>query len=215
MNYKNKIIKAKEGGQYTRTTLVSPVHLEWLMKYVSNLGTGKMVECGVARGGCLALCHLANPSLQIIGLDSWELMPQITEKDDKEKCSPWVGKPTSGKIEDVQKSYNKLGASSKNLKLIKGWIEDTIPQNIDLFENLDILRIDTDFYNSVYYALDKLYPQLKPGGLVILDDWHFNPKGVRGAVNDFFKKNNIKEQIAVHEKGRGPAYFFKSKEPNK
>lgn len=209
MNYRDKIAKAKHGGMYTRTTLVSPVHLEWLMKYVSGLGSAKMVECGVARGGCIALCHLANPSLQIIGLDSWEPMPQITDKDDKAKCSPWVGTPTSGKIEDVQESYNKLGASSKNLKLIKGWVEDTIPQNEDLFENLDILRIDTDFYSSVYFSLETLYPKLKEGGLVILDDWHFNPSGVRGAVNDFFEKNNISHQIVVHETGRGPAYFFK------
>ncbi len=210
MNFKQKVRKAKEGDYYSRTTLVYDVHLEWLMNYVSKLGKGsKMVECGVARGGCIALCHLANPYIKIIGIDSWKPMPNITERDDAKKCTPWVGTLTCGKIEDVQKSYDKLGASSKNLKLIKGWIEDTIPSNLNLFEDLDVLRIDTDFYKSVLFCLNELYPKLKEGGLVILDDWHFNPKGVRGAVKDFFLENNIDPTISVHTDGSGPAFFFK------
>ena len=119
MNYREVIRKAKAGDYYTRTTLVYDVHLQWLMDYVSTLGKDKMVEAGVARGGCIALCHLANPEMEIIGLDSWEPMPDITGRDDAQKCKPWVGTPTSGKIEDVQKSYDKLGESSKNLKQLK------------------------------------------------------------------------------------------------
>lgn len=209
MNYKGIVQKAKAGDYYGRTTLVYDVHLEWLMNYVSKLKNGKMVECGVARGGCIALCHLANPNMEIIGLDSWEPMPNITEKDDESKCKPWVNTITSGNINDVEKSYKKLGASNKNLKLIKGWLEDTIPQNIDKFDNLDILRLDTDFYESILFSLRELYPKVKSNGLIILDDWHFNPKGVRGALNDFFEEQGVKHEIHIHKKGSGPAYFFK------
>ena len=208
--YTTIIAKAKEGDLYSRTTMVYDVHLEWLMKYVSKKGKIKMVEVGVARGGCLALCHIANPEMNIIGLDSWEPMPAITEKDDIEKCNQWVGKLTSGKIEDVKKSYIKLGANDKNLTLIKGWVEDTIPANIGLLEDLDILRIDTDFYESIIFTLENLYPKLKDNGLVILDDWHFNPKGVQGALREFFEKNNINHKISIHTSGAGPAYFFKT-----
>lgn len=209
--YDNIIRKAKAGDYYTRTTLVYDVHLKWLMSYVANRGKIKMIECGVARGGCLALCHYANPEMEIFGLDSWEPMPNITDRDDAKKCQPWVGTMSSGKIEDVQKSYDLLGASSKNLTLIKGWIEDTIPKNLDLFENLDILRIDTDFYESIIFTLQALYPKVKSGGLIILDDWHFNPKGVQGAVNDFFQSNSINPAINKHHtnKEAGPAWFFK------
>jgi hypothetical protein len=209
VSYKNIVKKAKSGDYYSRTTLVYDVHLEWLMKYVEKLEDGKMIEAGVARGGCLALCHYANPKLKIIGLDSWEPMPPATEKDDRAKCDPWTGTMTCGKIEDVATSYKKLGASSKNLTLIKGWLEDTIPNNINMFENLDILRIDTDLYSSVIFTLRSLFPKVKSGGLIILDDWHFNPKGVRGAVNDYFKEQDIDPEIHIHTKGAGPAYFFK------
>jgi len=209
MNYKQKINLAKSGDYYNRATLVSPVHLEWLMKYVEKIKMGKMVECGVARGGCIALCHLANPDLIIIGLDSWEPMPAATDKDDRNKCDPWTGTMTCGKIEDVQKNYNKIGSSSENLTLLKGWLEQTIPNNIEMFDDLDILRIDTDLYSSVYFCLDSLYPKIKVGGLIVLDDWHFNPKGVQGAVKDYFGDSYNKIDIQIHESGRGPAFFMK------
>jgi len=209
-NFTQAIKTAKAGGYYTRLTLVYDVHLKWLMDYVSKLDTGKMIECGVARGGCIALCHLANPNMKILGLDSWEPMPDITEKDDEKKCKPWVNTPSSGKMEDVYKTYQKLGASTQNLTLIKGWLEETIPQNKELFEELDILRIDTDFYSSIIFTLRNLYDKVKSGGLIILDDWHFNPKGVRCAVNEFFEERGINPEMCIHKDGAGPAYFYKN-----
>ena len=201
---------ARSGDYYSKSTLVYDAHLRWLMSYVSKLEGGKMVECGVARGGCIALCHKANPDMEIIGLDSWEPMPDISEKDDAEKCKPWVGTPTSGKIEDVKNSYQKLDASDKNLTLIKGFFESTIPENIHLLENLDILRIDSDFYDSIIFCLRHLYDKVNGGGLVIFDDWHFNNKGVKAAMDEFFEERGISPEIHIHTRGAGPAYFFKS-----
>ena len=205
--FKNIIKKAKSGDYYTKTTLVYNIHLEWLMNFVENKGEIKMIECGVARGGCLALCHIANPEMKIYGLDSWEGMPEITEKDDFDKCNPWVG-CVNGKIEDVAKSYGLLGASDKNLTLIKGWIQDTIPKNLELFEDLDILRIDTDFYESIIFCLKTLYSKVKKGGLIIFDDWHFNPKGVQGAAKEFFHEIGINPSLHKHD-NHGPVWFFK------
>jgi asparagine synthase (glutamine-hydrolysing) len=209
--YGQLIHKLKKGSTHSRRTLVSPAHLNWLANYVKTLGNGKMVECGVARGGCIALCNKANPNLTIIGLDSWEGMPGPTEEDDKSKCQRWVGSKW-GTEEDVYASYKLIESSSNNLTLIKGWFDKTIPNNIELFNDLDILRIDSDLYTSVKFCLETLYDKVKPKGLIILDDWHFNPSGVRKAVNDFLDNRNINVDIHVHEKGRGPSYFFKPDE---
>ena len=203
------IKKAKAGNYYSRSTLVFDKHLLWLMNYVSDLEDAVMVETGVARGGCLALCHLENSLLKIYGFDSWEPMPDCSDKDDIEKCKPWVGTESSGKIEDVEKSYHHLGADNTNLSLVKGWLEDTLPQASYLHRGIDILRIDTDHYQSVFYTLQELYKHVNEGGLIILDDWHFNPKGVRGALNDFSDLLGISFEITIHEEGKGPAYFFK------
>ena len=210
-NYTNLIKKAKKGNINTRATLVYDKHLAWLLPYVEKLGKSKMTELGVARGGCIALCSKVNHELTVIGCDSWESMPNITEKDDKSKCSKWVGSKW-GTIEDVYETYKKFNAPTDKLTLLKGWFEDTLPKNLELFNNLDILRIDCDFYKSVKYCLDMLYDKVKSGGLVIFDDWSFNPKGVIGAFHDFLKSRNIPIEsikIKVHAKGAGPGYFFK------
>lgn len=115
-----------------------------------------------------------------------------------------------GKKEDVYHTFKKLKASTDNLTLLEGWFEDTLPNNLDLFDDLDILRIDSDFYKSVKYCLEMLFDKLKPGGIVILDDWHFNPEGVRKAVNEFLKSRNLSPKIYTHTKqNAGPAYFYK------
>mgnify|MGYP003149184290 CR=1 FL=1 len=198
-------------GQSPSRTLVSPVHLTWLVNHVRNLPSGtphKMVECGVARGGCLALCSKANPNMTVIGLDSWQGMPPITEEDNKEKCQQWVGSKW-GTAQDVYSTYSMIGADTKNLTLLEGWFEDTIPSNLDLFDDLDILRIDSDFYKSVKYCLEMLFDKVKPGGVVIFDDWNFNPEGVRSAAYEFLDQRNLEVNIIPHEQGRGPAYFVK------
>jgi O-methyltransferase len=211
MNKNELITRAKAGDYYERPTLVYEKHLHWLWDYVATLDGGKMVEAGCARGGCLAVCHASNPKLNIIGLDSWEPMPEINpEKDDASKCNPWVGTLTCGEITDVKKNYNILGADDTNLTLLKGWLEDTIPANIELFDNLDILRIDTDHYNSIKFCLEHLYPKLKKGGLIIFDDWYFNPKGVQGAAHDYFQSINVPmPSYSEHTPSFGPTYFFK------
>lgn len=209
--YTNLIQQVKKGSTFERLTLVYDKHLEWLLPYVKKLGKAKMTELGVAKGGCIALCSKVNPELEIIGCDSWEGMPEITDKDDKNKCEQWVGSKWGTK-EDVYQTYKLLNAPVDKLTLLKGWFNDTLPKNINLFDNLDILRIDSDFYESVKYCLEMLYDKVKPGGLIIFDDWHFNPKGVRGAWNDFCISKNITAnsiKIFIHTDGAGPGYFFK------
>jgi len=195
-------------------TLVSPVHLSWLMNHIENLSSAlphKMVECGVARGGCIAMCSKKNPNMIVIGLDSFQRMPEITSQDNEKKCKPWVGSE-NGKAADVYASYSMIGADTKNLKLLEGWFEDIIPENIHLFDDLDILRIDSDFYKSVKYCLEMLYDKVRPGGVIIFDDWHFNPDGVRTACAEFLQSRDIKVDVIPHEQGRGPAYFVKPEE---
>lgn len=210
--YQDLILKAKKGNNYTKLTMVYNKHLEFLLPYVESLGpTAKMVELGVAKGGCIALCNKANPNLEVIGCDSWEGMPDITDKDDVSKCEKYVGVKWAS-IEDVYNTYKILNVPTNKLTLLKGWFQDTLPKNIHLFDNLDILRIDCDWYESVKYSLEMLYDKVKTGGLVIFDDWNFNRKGVECAFNDFCISNNIpinNIKIITHTEGMGPGYFYK------
>ena len=230
-NYSEIINILKGPLPYSHSTskcFVTRPHLEWLGKYIKNLENAKMIECGVAKGGCIAFCHKVNPNLNIFALDSWDIIPEEVTNNDAPHCHNYVGTKW-GDISDIEETYNLIGASTENLTLIKGYFEDTIPDNINLFNDIDILRLDCDYYEPIMYCLESLYDSVKSGGIIILDDWHFNPKGVQGAVYDFLNRRNIKVVIDSHDPccvnksfgfginktlcnlghGRGPAYFIK------
>ena len=75
---------------------------------------------------------------------------------------------------------------SKNVKLIQGDVAETLLESKNLPEKIAILRLDTDWYESTRIELERLYPLLEPGGVLIIDDYgHFD--GARKAVDEYFK----------------------------
>jgi len=231
--YSDIINKLKGPTPYSHTTsrcFVARSHLEWLGEYVENIGNAKMVECGVAKGGCVAFCHKVNPDLRIMALDSWDIIPEEVTSNDNAHCHRYVGTKW-GDVLDIKKTYDLVDASMDNLTMIKGYFEDTIPKSMDILGDIDILRLDADYYEPTIFCLETLYDSVKSGGLIILDDWHFNPKGVQGAVYDFLvsrkeaitifshkldsccinKKfgHSVVKKLCNSGNGKGPAYFVK------
>jgi hypothetical protein len=196
----DKIIKKAKDK---KLTMVDFKHIEWLVKYVSQIKGGKMVELGVAKGGVLALCSRANPNLEVIGMDSWKGMPPIT-KEDQQEHKKYEGVAWATK-EDVIRSYCILRAPQEKLTLIKGFFEQTIPKNMDKLKEITILRIDCDWYVAVKYVLQQLYSKVVKGGLIIIDDYHWNT-GCKKAVDEFLP--NLKYQ-QHYPNSFGPIYFFK------
>ena len=52
----------------------------------------------------------------------------------------------------------------------------------------------SDMYESTIVALDALYPRLRPGGFLIVDDYGAVP-ACRQAVQDYRAKHGIAEEI--------------------
>jgi hypothetical protein len=110
------------------------------------------------------------------GADSFEGLPE----PDPEKY-PLEAKVQSGPV--FQKAYRNLAASlqevERNLaaygmlddqvRLLKGWFCDTLP-NAPIAQ-LALIRVDGDFYESTRDALVSLYDKLSVGGYVIIDDY--------------------------------------------
>jgi hypothetical protein len=162
------------------------------------------VECGVARGGCLALMkYAAGPNNEIIGFDSFDGMPDITEKDIGEynKSNPLsgfgkVGDNLSGGIENVYKTFRELQIDMTNVRLIKGYFNDTlnVKENIDSIDKIAVLRLDGDWYESTKICLDKFYSKVIPGGIVIIDDYgHW--VGAKNATDEFRQEHNINSPL--------------------
>jgi len=162
------------------------------------------VECGVARGGCIALMKsVAGENNNIFGFDSFEGMPDITKEDisdyNKSDIYSGFGKPgdnLSGGIETVYNTFNTLNLDMKNVHLVKGYFQDTLNKQvlIDSIGEIAVLRLDGDWYESTKICLEKLYSKVISGGIIIIDDYgHW--VGAKTATDEFRIKNNINSPL--------------------
>ena len=91
-------------------------------------------------------------------------------------------------MQDVKTLFEKL--KIVNYRIIKGWFQDTLPQNIDKIGNIAILRLDGDWYESTKVCLEYLYDNVVEGGYILVDDYNFWP-GCKKAVDEFFDNRKI------------------------
>ena len=187
-------------------SMVSKEHIIFLTNYIISYKCNKMVEIGVAKGGCLAFAALANPNMDIYGFDSWEGMPKITDEDDQShkvyENIAWSS------IEDVYNTFKLVNSSMKNVKLIKGFIENTIDNELLNLKNIDILRLDVDWYKATKFSLNKLYDNVVTNGLIIIDDYGFNI-GCKRAVDEFRTNNNITKPLYRDGNSISIVFWFK------
>lgn len=175
-------------------TMVGNARLRGLYRAVRHVEVnripGDLVECGVARGGSSALLSLTAPHRKLWCLDSFEGLPAPSENDpDYEYAQNWTGK-CKGSIEDVQSSFRRLGVG--NVELVKGLFQDTVPYVP--IEQIAVLHLDGDWYDSTKVCLEHLYDRVVPGGVIQLDDYGFW-KGSAKAVDEFFMRRGIKPRL--------------------
>jgi lipopolysaccharide biosynthesis glycosyltransferase len=189
-----------------RVTLVSKERLQNIYAQCNKFKNTNysFVECGVAKGGCLAMMKFSSgKNNKIFGFDSFEGMPNITIENisDYNKLDPLygfgkVGDNLSGGIENVYNNFNKLDLNIDNIILVKGFFQDTlqIKENIDNIGEIAVLRLDGDWYESTKICLEKLYDSVIEGGIIIIDDYG-NFIGAKKATDEFRKKHNIKSPL--------------------
>ena len=91
-------------------------------------------------------------------------------------------------IEEVRKNISD-NSSLENIILVKGMVEKTLLNNDNIPEQISLLRLDTDFYESTKIELEILFPKLVSGGILILDDYGYW-SGARKAIDEYFKNTN-------------------------
>lgn len=86
-------------------------------------------------------------------------------------------------LEDVQTNLWSTGYPRERIHFCKGKVEDTIPDTLP--ENIALLRLDTDWYESTRHELEHLFPNLAAQGVMIIDDYgHW--QGSKQAVDEYF-----------------------------
>ena len=124
-------------------------------------------------------------------LDSFEGMPKVTPEDgigfDGHPAESHVGKEVGdpARVEEVLK---KVGTKMKRVRILPGWFQDTFSSVTT--EQIAILNIDADWYESVKLCLDTFYERVVPGGFVSFDDYGHWP-GCKKAVDEFFETRGI------------------------
>ena len=155
------------------------------------------VECGVAKGGCLAIMKYASGCKnKIFGFDSFAGMPTLVPADinayNKSPPQKWVGVPLCNGIADVTNTFECLNLTMDNVTLVQGFFQDTlnVSNNLDGIGDIAVLRLDGDWYESTKICLEKLYDKVINGGIIIIDDYgHFI--GAKKATDEFREKHNI------------------------
>ncbi len=96
-------------------------------------------------------------------------------------------------LEDVRANFDRYGLLDQQVRFLKGWFRDTLPTAP--IEQLAVLRLDGDLYESTMDALSNLYPKLSVGGYAIIDDYMVS--ACAKAVQDYRRQHGINEKIEV------------------
>lgn len=184
------------------------------VKYiVKNKVPGAIVECGVWRGGnamimLQTLVDHGDFDRQVYLFDTFEGMTEPTDFDRDPtgltaKSQLQLTEKMDGNniwcvasIHDVQFNISSIGYPSHLLCYVKGDVLETLEVEENLPEQIALLRLDTDWYESTKKELNVLFPRLVKGGVCIIDDYgHW--QGARKAVDEYLHKHNISPLIHV------------------
>ena len=159
---------------------------------------GDLIETGVWRGGSSILMRAVlkaygDCSRKVWLADSFRGLPQpdparypVDHGD-----TLWTYKELAIPLEQVKANFARYGLLDEQVAFLPGWFRDTLPTAP--INQLAVLRLDGDLYESTMDALAALYPKVSAGGFVIVDDYGLHT--CRAAIEDFRLAQGITDPI--------------------
>jgi hypothetical protein len=188
-------------SDHTMTSVERLISLIRAVEHIErNALPGAIVECGVWRGGSMmavarTLAALGSTERDLYLFDTFEGMSPPTESDrDLEGAAAEQLLASSPResgvvwayatIEDVRANLASTGYPEERVHFVKGPVEETVPRQAP--QEIAVLRLDTDWYESTRHELEHLYPRLRSGGVLLIDDYgHW--QGAREATDEYFE----------------------------
>lgn len=147
---------------------------------------GDIVECGVWQGGGVILARLLLPERICWMYDTFSGMANRCKHDRTHKGFVMPEGKSAASLVQVAANLEKTKTLDlKQMRIVIGKVEDTLPIEEHCPEKIAFLHLDTDWYHSTKIELEVLWPRLQPNGIMIVDDyghWH----GAKKAVNNYF-----------------------------
>jgi hypothetical protein len=196
----------------TAETMVGRLRLDNVVQCASTVieegVPGDFAECGIWRGGVVALLRAVlvayeDPHRVVWGADSFDGLPAPdAARYPADTDYDWSGVDAlKVDVDAVRANLARYGLLDDRVRLLPGWFEDTLP--IAPIEQLALLRVDGDLYQSTMDVLTALEPKVSSGGFVIIDDYNgWEP--CRRAVDDYREARGIRstlepvDWVAVH-----------------
>ena len=179
---------------------------------------GGIVECGVGHGQSLLLFSFLLKDSQRLrklwGFDSFQGFPEPS-KEDQSVRDPKKGEWGDTSIPAMHKLLRRSGLDSafvrSQITLVQGFFEESLAK---YRQNIALLHIDVDLYDSYRTVLRELYPKVAIGGVILFDEYlgtfdHLHFPGAQKAIDEFFGE----EATAIQRDERsGKYYLVKRKE---
>jgi len=176
---------------------------------------GSIIECGVHQGGGLlgwahytAALEPYNYHQEIIGFDTFEGFPEVTDEDGASKNARvgafseriQIDVELEASIEEF--NSNRFLSNKEKIKLIKGDANVTIPQYIKSNPHLivSLLYLDFDIYKPTVTAIKNFLPRMPKGSVIAFDevnnaDW----PGETTALLENLNLNNYRLECIEYE----------------
>lgn len=181
---------------------------------------GAFVECGVWRGGsvlamALKLRQLEAAPRHLYLYDTFDGMTEPTDADTtmfgRSAPEEWERAQAEGHVafpewfdpdddarspEAIVRRLIEAGHPESHVHVVRGPVEETIPAIVP--QQIALLRLDTDWYESTRHELQHLYPLLASRGALLIDDYgHW--EGCRRAVEEYF--DGDRDRPLLHRAG--------------
>ena len=194
---------------WARLTALQPIAEGLLDRRVP----GDWAEVGVFRGGIslflqgILTARGEARSRRLWLVDSFQGMGSAAHVACKEKGRGGRGNPCRAdeywvrrfplfkrnSAEAVQQRFLRHGLLGPGVRLLPGFVNDTLAPPCNPIRALSLLRIDVDVFAATLDALAHLYPRLTPGGVVLFDDWKLPL--ARRAAEEYRRSNGITAEI--------------------
>jgi O-methyltransferase len=124
---------------------------------------------------------VAEPSDEMIRFVMWTLK-------NHRSCSKIRG----ASLEDVRSNFARYGLLDEQVIFLKGLFADTLP--VAPLEQIALMRLDGDTFESTRDALALLYPKLSARGYCVIDDYNSFPDCRRAVIN-YREAHGIEDEI--------------------
>ena len=148
---------------------------------------GDVAELGVYKGKFASEINRCFPNKKLYLFDTFE---GFNDEDIKIEKSHGNSKAKVGDFSDTNIELVKDNLPHKEQAVfIKGYFPESIKEDLPSF---CFVSLDTDLYKPTYEGLKVFYPKLVKGGAIIIHDYNSSQfPGVKDAVKEFCKENNV------------------------